>query len=240
MEKQTHPTLTKIDHPSVWTAEDVLASSAWLRVLTDDENEEIERAVEQVTRSGLALNDVSKNTFALPTLGPRLLEMRRELLHGRGFLQIRGLAHDRLGAHGTGIAFWGLGRHLGDEFASQNAKGHLLGHVRDLGESRANVSQRGPYSRETIPYHVDACDIVGLLCLHPARRGGESSVVSSGHLYNLLLDEDPSYAAALFEPVFRDRRDEIPPGKEPWYAIPVFNYFGELLSCTIEPTYIGS
>ncbi len=47
-------------------------------------------------------------------------------------------------------------------------------------------------------------------------------------------------AAALEAPVYRDRRDEIPPGKDPWYAIPVFNRHDGLLSTTIEPTYIGS
>ena len=29
-------------------------------------------------------------------------------------------------------------------------------------------------------------------------------------------------------------------GRDPWYAIPIFNRYQDLLSVTIEPTYIGS
>ena len=232
--------IAPVDHPSVWSADDLRSNRDWLVHLASDETDELLRAVKHVEQRGLALEALAKADFALPKLSEKLREIRRELLRGRGFVQVRGLPVDDLGAKGTAVAYWGIGRHLSDEFASQNKHGHLLGHVRDLGESRSNVSQRGPYSRETIPYHVDACDVVGLCCIGTAKRGGESSIVSSGHVHNTMLSRHRELVETLTQPIYRDRRDEVPPGKQPWYAIPIFNHYEGLLSVSIEPTYIGS
>ena len=232
--------IAPVDHPSVWSADDLRSNRDWLVHLANDETDELLRAVKHVERRGLALEALAKADFPLPKLSEKLHEIRRELLRGRGFVQVRGLPVDDLGAKSTAVAFWGIGRHLSDEFASQNKHGHFLGHVRDLGESRSNVSQRGPYSRETIPYHVDACDVVGLCCIGTAKRGGESSIASSGHVYNTMLRRHRELVETLTQPIYRDRRDEVPSGKEPWYAIPIFNHYEGLLSVSIEPTYIGS
>ena len=232
--------IAPVDHPSVWSADDLRSNRDWLVHLANDETDELLRAVKHVERRGLALEALAKADFPLPKLSEKLHEIRRELLRGRGFVQVRGLPVDDLGAKSTAVAFWGIGRHLSDEFASQNKHGHFLGHVRDLGESRSNVSQRGPYSRETIPYHVDACDVVGLCCIGTAKRGGESSIASSGHVYNTMLRRHRELVETLTQPIYRDRRDEVPPGKQPWYAIPIFNHYEGLLSVSIEPTYIGS
>ena len=82
--------------------------------------------------------------------------------------------------------------------------------------------------------------LFGLMCLRPAKRGGESSIASSGLIYNEMLKRRPQLVASLCAPIYRDRRDEVPPGKLPWYAIPIFNHYGGLLSVNVEPTYIGS
>lgn len=232
--------LQPIRHPSVWDARSLRADRRWLVVLTPGDIEELADSTARIERNGKPLETLTRVDFPLGALGERLRALRSEVLHGRGFVQLRGLPVANLGHRTSAIAFYGMGLHMGDRFASQNKHGHLLGHVRDLGESRGNASQRGPYSRETIPFHVDACDIVGLCCLRTAKSGGESCVASSGLVFNTLLAERPDLVRALMRPVFRDRRDEVPPGKPPWYAIPVFNLYAGLLSTSIEPTYIGS
>ena len=229
-----------IDDPAGWTAEQLTQSSDWHYELNDEERAEIASAVQAVESRGLDFMAVGRDDFELPKLGPKLATLRRELLFGRGFALLRGLDVDLNDKRRTALAFWGIGRHLGDRVVSQNAKGHLLGHIQDIGQSRGNVLQRGPYSRETIPYHCDACDIVGLYCLHPAKRGGASSIASSVTVFNQLLRQRPDMAEALMEPIYRDRRGEVPPGMDEWYAIPVFNVFAGYFSANIEPTYIGS
>jgi hypothetical protein len=138
------------------------------------------------------------------------------------------------------IAFWGIGRYVGDP-VSQNAKGHLLGHVKDLGgTSFANPNNRGYETADGLPYHSDSCDIVGLLCLHPSKSGGESTIVSSVTIHNEMLRRDPELVAALAEPVYRDRRGEIPAGAKPWYQLPVFSYHRGYLTTSWQGGYIRS
>lgn len=233
-------TFPPVSGPWVWNAEQLSNSGDWLVELSEAHRREIAQAVAEVEARGLDFFDVRAATFPLPTLGPLLEKSRVELLHGRGFVQFRGFPVDQDDLRRSALGYWGLSSHLGDAFLSQNAKGHVLGHVLDTGESRSNPDQRGPYSSEALPFHVDCCDIVGLLCMGRALLGGESTVASSGHLHNRLLETRPELIAPLFEPYYRDRRGEVPPGTDPWYAIPIFNWHEGILSTTVEPTYIGS
>ena len=73
-----------------------------------------------------------------------------------------------------------------------------------------------------------------------SKRGGESTIVSSVSVYNELLERRPDLVEALMQPIYRDRRGEVPPGMDEWYAIPVFNVHEGWFSASIEPTYIGS
>ena len=226
--------------PAGWTAGEMAATQDWLHPLTDRERAEVHDAVEAVMARDLDFLAIDREAFPLPELGPKLAEIRAELLWGRGIVLFRGLDVDVADRRRAAVAFWGIAMHLGDEVLSQNAKGHVLGHVRDIGQTRRNVLQRGPYSREAMPYHTDCCDLAGLYCLHPAKRGGESTVISSVAVYNELLERRPDLVEALSRPIYRDRRGEVPPGMDEWYAIPVFNVHEGWFSATIEPTYIGS
>ena len=129
---------------------------------TSDETDELLRAVHHVGQHGLALEELGRTDFPLPTLSEKLQKIRSELLRGRGFVQVRGLPVEDLGARGTAVAFWGIGRHLSDEFASQNKHGHLLGHVRDLGESRSNASQRARTHARL--FHTTSTHVTSSVC----------------------------------------------------------------------------
>ncbi|MFK5088485.1 hypothetical protein ACI4A4_28580, partial [Klebsiella pneumoniae] len=72
---------------------------------------------------------------------PRLAAMLDDLMEGRGFALIRGLDISAWSMREAATAFFGLGRHLG-RACSQNGKGHVLGHVRDLGLASTDPSVR--------------------------------------------------------------------------------------------------
>ena len=109
------------------------------------------------------MQDITTANFPLPTLGARLKDLLRELLEGRGFFMLRGLPVERLGLEGSAIAYLGIGRHFGS-LRSSNARGHLLGHVKDVAEwlgrhgieadalvlpaRGADASRLGAYARE--------------------------------------------------------------------------------------------
>jgi hypothetical protein len=139
----------------------------------------------------------------------------------------------------SAIAFFGIGAYIGAA-RPQNAKGHALGHVKDLGLSSSDPNSRVYQTRERQTYHTDSCDIVALLCLRPAKSGGLSSLVSSVTVFNEMRRRRPDLAKILFEPVETDRRGEIDVGQKPYFLIPVFNWHEGLLSTIYQRQYIES
>ena len=137
------------------------------------------------------------------------------------FALLRGLPVERMTRFQAAVAFWGIGQHIGKP-VSQNNKGHLLGHVKDLGGDYNKV--RGYMTRAHMGFHCDRADMLSLCCLHPAKSGGEHRICSSVTLYNEMLKRDPNLVHALFERFYRARAGEIPPGEtEPWTRQPVFS-----------------
>jgi hypothetical protein len=160
-------------------------------------------------------------------------------LNGRGFALLRGLPVERWSRLEAVIAFFGIGTHLGAA-RPQNAKGHALGHVKDLGLSSRDPNTRIYQTRERQTYHTDSCDVVALLCLRPAKSGGLSSLVSSVTIFNEMRRRRPDLAEVLFEPIETDRRGEMDTGQKPFFNIPVFNWREGLLSTIYQRQYIES
>lgn len=163
----------------------------------------------------------------LPTLAAHVAQWSTELSVGRGVLLIRRFPVDLLSPAEIELAYAGLGSHLGTP-VGQNSAGELLTHVRDerLPESAGKV--RLYRTRERQDFHTDGADIIGLLCLHGARSGGESKVVSSAAIYNHMLSERPDLVAALRTPMGWDRQGDVPVGEKPWFLLaPLFDVGGE-------------
>jgi hypothetical protein len=200
---------------------------------------EIEAASQLLAATDMDWQNLEVDDFPLPTLAPRLSAIGEEVLDGRGFVLLRGLPIERWGRRMAAIAFLGLGLHWGS-LRSQNRDGHLLGHVKDLGLSSKDPNTRIYQTRERQNYHTDSCDVVGLLCLHPARSGGLSSLVSSVTIFNEMRQRRVDLARMLFAPIETDRRGEVPAGQEPFFRIPVFNWHAGLLSTVYHRPYIES
>jgi alpha-ketoglutarate-dependent taurine dioxygenase len=175
----------------------------------------------------------------LPLLGPRLREIHAALLHGCGFALIRSLPVRQWSTQLTAAAFFGLGTHLGHP-RPQNSKGHVLGHVMDMGLEATDPNVRIYQTHERQTFHTDSSDIVGLVCLQQAKAGGDSALVSSNTIYNQMRALHPQLAALLFEPIATDRRGEVAPGQKPFFEIPVFSWYQGLMSTIYQRQYIDS
>lgn len=228
--------LAPINDRSLWYGRD-MRDAHWIHALTSQEIADVEAAVKRVEESQLKVSDVSRREFALPKLGPVLDQINDELINGRGFYLIRGLPIERYSDLQVATAFWGIGQYFGEP-VSQNAKGHLLGHVKDLGHSRKNAGHRGYQTSEELQFHSDSCDMTALLCLQTAKSGGVSRVVSSAAIHNEMLKANPAWVKALSGSLYRDRRNEVPPGLPPWYSLPIFNYHESYLTTSITPSNI--
>ena len=222
--------------PHSWTASDLLArQTKWTVHLSDREIAEIHRAIQRCIDQQRALIELAREDFLLPGLAPLLKAIRRETLWGCGVCLVRGLPVHHWSRLEAAIAFWGLGTHLG-QAVSQNAQGHVLGHVTDLGFDYAHHNTRGYQTSARLPYHSDYSDLVALLCLHTSTHGGQSSIASSSRIYLEMCRRRPELAYALTQPVARTRWGEVSVGHNPWIDVPVFNLYPDGV-CT---TYVRS
>ena len=228
-----------ISGPSAWYGPDVADRADWIEPWSPGELAEIESASRRLGETEINWQSLRSDGFPLPTVKARLSRILDEVLERRGFVLLRGLPVERWGPRLSAIAFLGLGLHFGN-LRSQNRHGHLLGHVKDLGLSSQDPNVRIYQTRERQNYHTDSCDVVGLLCLHPAKSGGLSSLVSSVTMFNEMRRRRPDLASVLFEPIETDRRGEVPAGERPYFCIPVFNWYAGLLSTVYQRSYIES
>jgi hypothetical protein len=188
---------------------------------------------------GVNLAALTAGDFPLPSLAPKLARIRKDVLHGRGFALLRGLPVARWNRQQAAVAFLGLGSHFGAA-RSQNARGHVLGHVLDMGLSSDDPNVRIYQTHERQTFHTDSSDIVGLLCLQAAKAGGHSALVSSVTIFNEMRRRRPDLLALLFDPIETDRRGEVPPGEKPYFTIPTYSWHAGLLSAIYQRQYIES
>jgi hypothetical protein len=215
--------LHRVSTPQAWYGPELARRpEEWTHVFSADESAELLAAIAAVEARGLDVTDIGPEAFPLPRLGSLLRRVREDLLRGRGFSLLRGFPSDGLSEYQRAIGYFGIGAHLG-RAVSQNAAGHALGHVTDLGFDYSQPTARGYQTNVRLPYHTDAADLVGLLCVRTAKSGGLSSLVSSTTVYNEMVERRPDLVRVLMGATYRDRRGEIPPGKGPWYTLPVFN-----------------
>jgi hypothetical protein len=230
----------EIHDASAWYGPAMLQDTRWLQHFTAAEIAEVEQATRRVAAGpDAAVARLTPADFPLPTLAPRLHALRDEVLNGRGFALLRGLPVQRWSLREAAIAFLGIGCHIGSA-RSQNAKGHILGHVKDMGLSSDDPNVRIYQTHERQTFHTDSADIVGLLCLQVAKSGGHSALVSSITIFNEMRKRRPDLLPHLFAPIETDRRGEVPVGEKPYFTIPTYNWHEGHLSAIYQRQYIES
>jgi len=225
---------------AAWLAKDLLnQSSAWLTEIDDVQVAELVHAARHFLATGRDIGEISADLFPLNSLKPYVKTLKQKLLEGNGVEVIRGLPIANYTLEEVACIFCGIGSHLGMA-RSQNAQGHILGHVRDAGLSSKDPNTRIYQTSERQSFHTDSADVVGLLCWKDAKQGGESLLVSALSIYNHMNSHRPDLLQLLFEPIATDRRGEIPVGAKPYMEIPVFNWFEGFLSVFYQRQYIES
>ncbi len=205
-----------------WSADDVADADTWTHRLSAAEIDELREALTTARSRHDELIDVTRDDFPLPGLAPTLRRIVTELIDGRGFARIAGLPVGDLGFEDASWIYWGIGRHLGEPWP-QNAKGHVLGDVRDQGKAPDDPTARGnEIGGAGLTFHSDGSDLVGLLCLDAGVSGGESMVANVVAAHNELVRTRPDLAAALHEPLPYDFRGEQADGSRPYYLVPTF------------------
>ncbi|CBQ69186.1 conserved hypothetical protein [Sporisorium reilianum SRZ2] len=204
-----------ITGPTVWDAASYAGAenaAKWVHTFTPHEVAQLETAAQLWLESGRELGEIERSTFPLPSdLVATLTTLRSRLIEGHGFYLFKGLPTKRWGNRLSAIAYLGLGSYLGN-VVSQNRYGHILGHVKDLGEDPTAIDKVRIYRTNARQFfHTDSSGgIVGLLCLHKAVEGGESDIVSSHAVWNHLQANRPDVAQLLASNIWHfDRKGEV-------------------------------
>lgn len=229
-----------IETPAAWFGNDMAINpDRWLRHLSDAETAELETAAEHFNSAQGDIAAITAENFPLPVMGASLVELRKTLINGRGFEVLRGLPVAKYSQKIAATIFCGIGAHLG-KARSQNAKGHILGHVRNVGADARNTNTRIYQTAERQTFHTDSADVVALLCIRDAMEGGKSLLVSTETIYNEMRRQRPDLVALLFDPIATDRRGEVPEGEKPFFEIPVLNWHEGFLTGMYQRQYIDS
>ena len=229
-----------ITKPSAWLGTDMARNpDAWLYQLTSDDVRELEAAATHFQSLGIDIGEISKETFPLATFGVHIAGLKQTLLSGVGLEVLRGLPIENYSQAFAATIFCGIGAHIGSA-RSQNADGHILGHVRDIGADANDPKSRIYQTSERQTFHTDSADVVGLLCIREAKEGGKSMLVSAETIYNRMKQERPDLLEKLFDPIATDRRGEIPDGAKPYMEIPVLSWLDGYLTVFYQRQYIES
>ena len=195
-----------IPGPKAWRGADLAADTSWIVTLSGAEIADLDHALAVARASGRPLAEIGRDHFPLTVMRARLDAALGEMYEGRGFVVLRGLPVRRYSDEDMGWIFWGMGRYLGSPLY-QNPQGDLLGHVYDHGRTYGNIDVRGYETNAYLPYHTDAGDVVGLLCLRRSLEGGLSSLVSSVTVHNEIVKQRPEYLGLLYNGFYYIRRE---------------------------------
>lgn len=171
-----------------------------------------------------------------------MAEVRRRVLDGPGFAVVGPLPLDRLGPERSRAVFWRLCQLLSRPVATK-WDGTLMYDVRDTGRG-FGIGVRGSTTRVELSFHTDNAfglalpQLVGLLCLQPARSGGVSRVTSLAAAHDALLARHPELLARLYQPMYFDRQGEHAPGQPEILRAPLFARIGAGLEARLTPNLV--
>lgn len=132
-------------------------------------------------------------------------------------MRLRGFPIGELTDTQTEHAYLGLGELLGRP-VGQDRHASVLTHIRDE-RIPAELGVRKYRTNLRQDFHSDGSDLVGLLCLHPAKTGGQSKIVSAHAVYNEMLRRAPHLVEVMYQPMPWDRNNEQRPDEPPFFEL---------------------
>ncbi|MDA0653094.1 MAG: TauD/TfdA family dioxygenase [Proteobacteria bacterium] len=226
-----------ISAPWVWTAVELAARDDWIFPLSAAALDDMDRALADVKRRGLAMDTITAADFPLPSFTSDLADINASLADGPGISLVRGVPVDRYDRDDLRLILWGIGAHIGLG-APQSFRGDKIGDVMDM--SHTGDIRRSYRSPRPLYLHVDPIDIVGLLCTRQAKEGGWSLLTSAAALHNTLLAERPDLMPALYRGFHYSSTEASSTGEPPLtsYRIPVYRPVGDQIAVNFNASPI--
>lgn len=223
---------------SVWTAAELRADNSWLHRLTTIELAELHNATLDASARKQQPQQLEQADFSFPVLSSVIRRIRHELDTGRGLFLFRGLNVKDYSLNQLTMLHSGLTLQLGGIFVPQNLTGELICSVTDHSEAQLNEPQaRGHRGRAEMLPHNDSADIVSLLCVCAAKRGGTTSVCSSASVHNEIFRRNPTHLTPLRRGFYFDLTGKTEAGVSQ-HRLPVFYYEEDRVVCQFNRSRI--
>ncbi|MCS5527993.1 MAG: TauD/TfdA family dioxygenase, partial [Nitrosopumilus sp.] len=184
----------------------------------------------------------SKHTFSI--LQKEILDFKKKFLaEGIGFFIIDGKCFTDFSKEELIEIYQNVCRILGTLYV-QNNKNQKLVQVQDSGKS---MKSGGRYhqTKEGGSYHTDSPqwekvpDFIGMCCINPAKKGGESKFVSTYSIHNKMLKEHKQFLEMLYQQFHFDKRGEFESKESPTVFEPIFTYNNNQRKCRYLRDYIN-
>ena len=216
-----------------WRANTVDDTAAWHYPLSERCLSSFKRIIGDAQRQVPPITENPRPAASSNSCGEWVQPVLAALNSGRGFAIVERVPIEQYTVQEALAMYWLIGQFLGSPM-EQNIEGTLLYDVRDTGQNVAQGARFSVTNAES-SFHNDNSfgevlpDLVGLLCLHTAKSGGQSQLVSGYALHNELLENHPDVLQTLYQLFCFDRRGQFRTGESPTSQFPIFQWnMGEL------------
>ena len=184
----------------------------------------------------------SEHTFLI--LQKEILDFKKKfLVEGIGFFVIDGKCFTDFSKEELIEIYENICKILGTLYI-QNDKNQKLVQVQDRGKS---IKSGGRYhqTKEGGSFHTDSPqwgnvpDFIGMYCVNPAKKGGESKFVSAYSIHNEMLKKHKQFLEMLYQQFYFDKRGEFESEESSTVFEPIFTYKDNQLKCRYLRDYIN-
>jgi alpha-ketoglutarate-dependent taurine dioxygenase len=213
--------------PQAWTR-DTIAAADWTVTLNDAATGELLAVRDEVRRAPVPIFLLDPKDFALEACRAVMAEVRRVTQSGPMFAVLDRLPMAEITRDEAIQLYWLLSSLLSRPVA-QKITGQMFYDVLDTGAKlKPGSGIRPTVTNVDLRFHNDNSynetppDYVCLLCLHPAKEGGVSQVMSVATVHAALEQRHPELMARLYRPFWYDRHAEHHAGEPTTFAAPMF------------------
>lgn len=201
----------------------------------------VQAALETFRHSELGGEDISRDTFQLPSSLQRMLSnVKRDVYEGAGYGIIKGIDPTEYSAEDNLLLYLGIIDYIGPIRGVQNRHGDIITHV-TVADTWGNVpdaKRHGLHTNQELPPHNDmGSEILCLSVRSCSTKGGSTYIASSWRIYNDLATEHREVLKELATPTWPIQVS----GQSTRYILaPLIAYYDSKILLNFDPGRLGA
>jgi hypothetical protein len=199
------------------------------------------RTINELKRNRKELKNLDESCF--PELKNEISKLKiTKILRGVGFLIIDGKSFLDFSKNEI-IKIYEMVCGMQGTLYVQNINSEKIVVIRDEGKSmmsggRYHQTKEGGSYHTDSPHWMNVPDLVGMLCIREAKKGGTSKFVSAYTIHNQLLKEQNDKLETLYKKFHFDKRGEFKTNESQTIFEPIFVFKDDKLYCRFLKDYI--